>query len=323
MALLTCGVQAPAIAQPAPPTRNEAGTIELVEGGVSVTGADRRARTVRKGDMLFEGDAIATTADGELHANLTDGGVIAVRPNTQLRITRYQANGDASDTSILNLVKGSFRSITGWIARTNPAGYQIRTPNSTLGVRGTDHEPLVIPQGASEGEPGTYDRVHAGTSFIRGSNGTVDVTAGRAGFFAHHGRDRPRVLDQVPRFFRPARNERLLEGRHERIRQVLEQKRGERRKIIEERRAQRQEGAKGPSGRSRDMSPGVRAEAPERGREARHEALEQQRAQQQAERARQREAAQHERDARQQQRQEARQQRREGRRQHEERRERH
>lgn len=241
--ILLLAPQMPAPAQGASAAgaaRNEAGIVELIEGGVTITGADRRARLLKKGDALFEGDAIATTADGELHANLTDGGVIAVRPNTQLRITRYQANGEANDTSIFNLVKGSFRSITGWIGRTNPAGYLIRTPTSTLGVRGTDHEPLVIPPGAAEGEPGTYDRVHAGTSFIRGANGTVDVGAGRAGFFAHHGRARPRVLDQVPPFFRAARNERLLEGRHEQVRQMMEQRRGERRKLIEERRAQRQ-----------------------------------------------------------------------------------
>lgn len=303
--------------------RNEAGIVDLIEGGVTITGADRRARVLKKGDALFEGDAILTAADGELHANLTDGGVIAVRPNTQLRISRYQANGEASDTSIFNLVKGSFRSITGWIARSNPAGYLIRTPTSTLGVRGTDHEPLVIPPGAAEGEPGTYDRVHAGTSFIRGKNGSIDVAAGRAGFFAHHGRDRPRVLDRVPRFFRPARNERLLEGRHERVRQVLEQKRSERRTVIEERRARRLEGAKGGSGRPHDAGPAIRAQSGERGREVGREAFEQQPAQQQAERARQREAMQREREARQQQRHEAQQQRREGRQQHEERRERH
>lgn len=323
MAVLACVLHLPALAQTAPATRNEAGIVDLVEGGVTVTGPDRRPKVIRKGDVLFEGDAIATAADGELHANLTDGGVIAVRPNTQLRITRYQANGEPNDTSILNLVKGSFRSITGWIARSNPSGYQIRTPTSTLGVRGTDHEPLVIPPGATEGEPGTYDRVHAGTSFIRGKNGVVDISAGRAGFFAHHGRDRPRVLDQVPRFFRPARNERLLEGRHERVRQALEQKRGERRKFIEERRQRRVEGGKGLPGRPGEAGPGGRAEAGERGREGRREAAEQQRADRQAERARQRESAQHERESRQQQRHEAQQQRREGRASHDDRRERH
>lgn len=305
--------QTPVLAQgasAAPAERNEAGIVDLIEGDVTVTGADRRARVLKKNDALFEGDTILTAADGELHANLTDGGVIAVRPNIQLRITRYQANGAAGDTSIFNLVKGSFRSITGWIARTNPAGYLIRTPTSTLGVRGTDHEPLVIPPGAAEGEPGTYDRVHAGTSFIRGANGTVDVPAGRSGFFAHHGRERPRVLENIPPFFRPARNERLLEGRHEQVRQVLEQKRDERRRFIEQRRPQGQETRNGVPSRKADDNQAVRAsrsQRPDRAAvgeraaeareqaQARREAAQSRREQQSTERKALRDARQHER----------------------------
>ena len=220
--------------EPPAEARNAAGKIDLVEGAMTITGADRRRRAVKLGDLLYEGDAIVTAADGELHAEMTDGGVIAVRPNTQLRITKYQANGAATDTSVFSLLKGSFRSITGWIGKNNPSGYQVRTPTATVGVRGTDHEPLVIPQGAREGEPGTYDRVNAGGSFISGKTGRVDVAPGRAGFFAHHGRDKPRVLDQVPGFFRATRHEVRLAGRHEQVRQGLDQRRAERQKVVRE-----------------------------------------------------------------------------------------
>jgi hypothetical protein len=152
------------------------------------------------------------------------------------------------------LVKGSFRSITGWIGKNNPARYKIITPTATAGVRGTDHEPLVIPEGSTEGEPGTYDRVHAGSSYIEGKTGRVDVAAGKVGHFAAHGRDRPRVLDQVPQFFRAPRNEKRIEGRHERVlaradqgraaRQkavVVERKKADERKRAVEQRAQREQ----------------------------------------------------------------------------------
>lgn len=203
--LLGLAMQLPAFAQTVPASRNEAGIIDLVEGGVTVTGPDRRGRAVRKGDALFEGDSIVTAADGELHANLTDGGVVAVRPNTQLRITRYQANGDAGDTSIFNLVKGSFRSITGWIARTNPAGYQIRTTTSTIGVRGTDHEPAHYPPPAPgerlEHEPGTYDKVNDGESFIRHPKGEVALKPGQHAFVHHNSLAAPRLLARAPAFY--------------------------------------------------------------------------------------------------------------------------
>ena len=219
---------------------NEAGVIDLVEGQVNVLDTNRKRRTVKVGDKLFEGDSVVTGKTGELHAELVDGGVLAIRPDTAMNIIKYQANGAATDTSIFGLLKGSFRSITGWIGKTAPANYQIRTPTATVGVRGTDHEPLVIPAGAASGEPGTYDRVNIGTSTISGSNGAVDVTPGRAGFFAQHGRDRPRVLDQVPPQFRATRNESRLQGRHERVHAVLEQRRTQRQQVIQERIKQRE-----------------------------------------------------------------------------------
>ena len=212
--------------------RNQAGKIELVAGAVSVIGSDTKIRVPKKGEALVEGDSIVTGPDGELHAELTDGGVIAVRPNTAMRIASYQANGDAGDTSIFGLVKGSFRSITGWIGKNNPANYKILTPTATAGVRGTDHEPLVIPEGSTEGEPGTYDRVHAGSSFIEGKTGRVDITKGQVGQIASHGRDKPRVLDQVPAFFRPTRNEKRIEGRHDKVVQRADQRRAERQKAV-------------------------------------------------------------------------------------------
>lgn len=224
--------------------RNDAGRIEIVEGAVSVTGANGTRRAVRAGETLYEGDAVSTGSDGELHAELIDGGVIAVRPNTLLRITRYKAEGGPTDTSVFNLVKGSFRSITGWIAQRNPANYRIQTPTATVGVRGTDHEPLVIAEGATEGEPGTYDRVHAGATRVQGKSGVVDVTAGRTGFFSGRAGARPRLLDGTPAFFRAGRQDRRLEGRHEKVRQVLETRRVERRQQIEQRRREREAGLK-------------------------------------------------------------------------------
>ena len=219
--------------------RNEAGQIELVSGAVSVMAPDRSTRIPQQGEMIYEGDAITTGADGELHAEMLDAGVIAVRPNTQMSITKYSAQGDANDTSIFGLVRGSFRSITGWIGKNNPARYRINSPTATIGVRGTDHEPLVIPEGSSEGAPGTYDKVAAGGSFIQGKTGTVNVTPGKAGFFAQNGRERPRLLDRVPAFFRPGRNDARLEGRHDQIRKVIEQRRSERRQFIQTQRTQR------------------------------------------------------------------------------------
>jgi hypothetical protein len=226
--------------------RNVAGKIDLMEGDTRVFDDKKMPRTVKIGDTLFEGDSIVTGADGEIHLTMEDAGFIAVRPNTKMRIAQYRANGDDQDKGVIGLLVGSLRSITGWIGKYQPKSYTIRTPTATIGIRGTDHEPKVIPEGSAEGDAGTYDKVNTGGSFIRTPQGSVDVSERHAAFapVSHGGViSRPRLLDHVPSFYRPTRNEHLIEGKHEQIQRSLEKRREEKRQQISNNRhaqAQRQ-----------------------------------------------------------------------------------
>lgn len=238
--LLTClgaAAQGPQASQPAT-TPNLAGKVELVEGDVTVYDQSKKPRKVAVGDTILEGEGIVTGKDGELHLNMEDGGFIAVRPNTKMRIAAYQAQGDDSDKGVFSLLQGTFRSVTGWIGKFNPRSYQVRTPTATIGVRGTDHEPLVIPQGSKEGKPGSYDKVNVGGSYIQTKHGTVDVKPNQAAFAPLHGRPVPRVLPQVPQFFRATRHEAVIAARHDAIHRAIDQHRDERRKVFQEKKSQ-------------------------------------------------------------------------------------
>lgn len=151
-----------------------------------------------------------------------------------MRISAYQAQGQDDDKGVFSLLQGAFRSVTGWIGKHNPKSYQVRTPTATIGVRGTDHEPLVIPEGSKEGEPGTYNKVNVGGSFIEAKHGRVDVAPSQAAFAPWRGKPVPRVLAEVPRFFKATRHEAIIAARHEAIHKVIEQRRDERRKNFEE-----------------------------------------------------------------------------------------
>lgn len=211
-------------------TNNVAGKVDLIEGDVHIYDSRNAPRTVHVNDNIFEGDAIVTGSDGEIHMTMEDTGFIAVRPNTKMRIMQYRANGDDQDKGVIGLLVGSFRSISGWISKYQPKSYEIRTPTATIGIRGTDHEPKVIPDGSTEGDPGTYDKVNTGGTFIRTPQGSVDVSENHAGYVPHSAFGafaRPRVLDSVPSFFRPTRNEHLIEGKHAAIQRGLQQRREE------------------------------------------------------------------------------------------------
>ena len=222
-----------------------AGKVELVEGDVRFLNKGRRVRRPALGDPIYEGDSIVTGSAGEVHLAMEDGAYIGVRPSTKMRIVKYKAEGGDDDSSAIALLQGSFRTVTGWIAMLGNQNYLVRTPTATIAVRGTEHEPLVLAEGSKDGDPGTYDRVYVGETVMRTPQGEVSVKPNQAGFASRRGTARPQVLDRIPVFFRPTRNEARFQGLHERIHLQLDERREERRKSIERRREQRPEGRGG------------------------------------------------------------------------------
>jgi hypothetical protein len=187
-----------------------AGTVEFTTGDSMITPQVGDSRLVAKGSEVHEGDTIVTFTGGEAQLHMLDGAYLMVRENSRIKIEAYVADGGDEDRSILDLIKGTVRSITGWIGKYNRAAYEIRTPILvTIGVRGTDHEVTYIPPGDPRGDPGVYDKVNEGKAFMRSGNDVVEVPPQRAVFSAWAAKPRrPRLLAAIPRFFRPGPHER-------------------------------------------------------------------------------------------------------------------
>src|SRR2546429_2857687 len=161
----------------APAERPIAGKVVLVEGDVRVYDRNQGLRRPKLDDSLYEGDSIVTGDGGEVHFDMEDGGYIGVRPNTRMRIANYKAEGGQDDQSVIALLEGSFRSITGWIGKLGGDHYRIVTRTATIRVPRTQHEPHVIPEASAVGEPGTYDRVHNGETVMQTPKGTGSIRA--------------------------------------------------------------------------------------------------------------------------------------------------
>lgn len=254
-----------------------AGSVEFVEGDVKITrgSADILPKV---GETVQEGDTITTGKDGELHLRMEDQGFIAVRANTRMKIDGYRAEGDREDKSVISLFTGTFRSVTGWIGKYARKNYVVTTPTATLGIRGTDHEPLYVPEGAggAEMEAGTYDKVNEGETFIQNPRGRVFIKPRQSGFVPHHGRAAPKLLKAIPKFFRPTRNESLIEKRREILRQHLEQRFKEKRRQLIEKRAKQQKAA--PEKREHETA--KRGEIKEKRKAERERLLQERKAQQ-------------------------------------------
>lgn len=218
-----------------------AGRIDEAQGDVRIYDSAQQPRPAKAGDTVREGDSVVTGADGEVHIAMEDEGQLAVRPNTRLRIAKYKAEGGSGDSSVIALVEGALRSVTGWIGKYNPRGYAIRTPTATIGVRGTDHETVVIASGSGGEEAGTYDKVNQGATVLSTKHGQTEVRPNQAGFVSHSGTSKPRLLASVPNFYRPARLDRRFENLHEKVRERIDSKRTQRVEAVRERRLKSEE----------------------------------------------------------------------------------
>lgn len=169
-----------------------AGNVQFVNGHVQVTNATGQARVLQKGDAVHESDTVTTARNGSAQIKMRDGGLIAVRPDSQLKFDSFVFMGreDGKERSFFSLMRGGFRAITGMIGQRNKSNYRIATAAATIGIRGTDHEIFVIVPGselAARAPVGTYNKVNAGGTTMTTEKGAINIEPNQMGFVAESG----------------------------------------------------------------------------------------------------------------------------------------
>lgn len=208
----------------APPAPSTIGSADVVIDRVTLRRGGQPGVPLGRGDKLMQGDQIETGEAAEVHIVFDDGGYLALRPNSALRINRYVVTGDATDVASLTLINGALRSVTGWIGKLDPSRYRIAAGSATIGVRGTDHEVVLVrPQDSSpDAEPGVHDRVNEGATVVRNAGAVVNVEQGSAAYAARGVAPVHRAA--APAFFDRLRTgqEALVENHARTVRQHIE-----------------------------------------------------------------------------------------------------
>ncbi|HXU94246.1 MAG TPA: FecR domain-containing protein [Gallionella sp.] len=209
-------------------------TVDSLSGKAFVSADDMQWKAVSVGQKIYAGQTIATDDDGEVHLETVDGGIIAIRPDTEFRVDEYKAEGGPDDKVYMSLVKGAMRSITGWIGQYTPSGYRVTTPTATIGIRGTDHETTVIEETDGD-EAGTYDMVNEGETVLKTKYGESVVTPEKFAFAPRYRAVAPVFLAQKPMFW--AKRKLVIEGlipqRKAQLRDRIKQLREDRIKQLE------------------------------------------------------------------------------------------
>lgn len=134
----------PAVAQQlvqagAPAAR--AGIAAAVSGEVklaAVPGLREVARDVVSGDPVYLGDKVTTGAAGRLQIMLPDETVFTLGPNAALVIDKFVYDPATSAGKVsATVLQGTFRFVTGKVARREPSDMEVKLPVGSIGVRGT------------------------------------------------------------------------------------------------------------------------------------------------------------------------------------------
>lgn len=114
-----------------------AGLVQFVAGDVQLRRGAAQA-PVAKGAEVESGDVVVTGAAGRAQIRFSDGGLVALYPDSQFTVTRYADAGNAAeDHFAVDLLRGGMRAITGLIGKRDPRNYRVTTPTAVVGIRGS------------------------------------------------------------------------------------------------------------------------------------------------------------------------------------------
>jgi len=149
--------------------------------------------TAQRGSTVEEGDVITTGPTGMGQIRLKDGTLLALKPGASMQIEEFKYQPApivpaASATpapsaapsvvregsrSVLRLLKGAFRTITGAIGKSAGDDYRVITPSATIGIRGTDYSVAYCSGDCGNTPNGLYVGVSNGEIFVTNDVGQL------------------------------------------------------------------------------------------------------------------------------------------------------
>jgi hypothetical protein len=115
--------------------------IQSFSGDVRV---DRTAAVATQ--RVFSGMTISTGSGAQATLLFEDKQQVVLNENTTFKITdfRYRPTEPRGDRAVFDLLRGALRFISGVVGARNPNTVALRTPQATIGIRGTDFMVAIV-----------------------------------------------------------------------------------------------------------------------------------------------------------------------------------
>jgi len=152
------------------------GVVQSMKDDVRAGPVGQTARTVAVDQRLTPGTAVVTGADAQVVLRFEDDQQVVLNQNTEFRIVDFRYDASDVDRTVFDLVRGALRMASGAIAGRNRQVVALRTPQATIGIRGTDFMVALV-------NP-AYISVLQGAVTATNAAGTVALGAGTFGSVA-------------------------------------------------------------------------------------------------------------------------------------------
>ena len=131
------------------PAAQPIGTVDAIEGTVTVIRADGTVVVLEPGAPVMQGDVIETGEDGAINIVFIDASTFAMDAEGRMVLDEFIFDPASQEgSSAFTVVQGVFSFVSGEIAKTGPDAMVVDTPTATIGIRGTE----VAVRAGAEGE---------------------------------------------------------------------------------------------------------------------------------------------------------------------------
>ena len=165
----------------------QVGVVRELSGSVIAVNKRKVSRKLFKNSPIFLGDKVITGEDGSVRLQMIDDAVLDLRCFSIMVIEEYALKA-GNRRSILNLLQGSLRKITGKIGDLTEDVYELKTPIASVGVRGTEYALRVFQSkgcgGMVDADDGLYLEVIKGLVDVRSEAGQQVFAKGDTAFVA-------------------------------------------------------------------------------------------------------------------------------------------
>lgn len=116
----------------------EIGLVKKLSGTAFAKIPAEDRRPLNKGDKVFQNDTITTESKSSITLQLKDDSLFELGADARLLASKFVYKQNAEEDSVsVRILKGTFRFISGLIAKKKPESMEVETSVATIGIRGT------------------------------------------------------------------------------------------------------------------------------------------------------------------------------------------